>query len=149
MNGSSKAVSNGKFFEATTDLGFKVQNEYTDIIHQNEFYEYFGIVWSDFLSKKILPDEVIVNYRNETIYIVEKKFKSTNGSDDEKLYACEAKLNLYKRMLANFGYKVEMIYLCSDWYKKPCYKDTFDFMTSKGIKHFFNEIPLNVLGICA
>ena len=145
----AKAVHNGKCFEATTDLGFRLQNDYTDVLHQGEFYDYFGIVWSNFLSKKIVPDEVVVNHRTETIYIIEKKYKSVYGSDDEKLLACEAKLLSYKRMLASFGYKVEMIYLCNDWYKKPCYRDTFVYMGMKGIKHFFNEIPLSELGIVA
>ena len=83
----AKAVHNGKCFEATTDLGFRLQNDYTDVLHQGEFYDYFGIVWSNFLSKKIVPDEVVVNHRTETIYIIEKKSKSVYGSDDEKLLA--------------------------------------------------------------
>ena len=149
--GNRKAVKNGKSFEATTDLGFRLETDYTDVIHQNEFYDYFGIKWSDFLSKKIIPDEVLVNHKNGTIYVIEKKSQSSNGSSDEKLYCCHAKKQQYEKMLAKAGcgYKVQLIYLCSDWFRKPCYKDTFDYMDSVGVKHFFNEIPLSELGIVA
>ena len=144
----AKAVKSGQYFERLTDLS-KVSNTFCKVLHQNEFYKYFDIDWKVFLSKKIVPDEVVINHQNETIYIIEKKNQTTCGSNDEKLYACEAKKLKYSEMLRNTGYKVEMIYLCNDWFKKPCYKDTFDFMDMKGIKHFFNEIPLDVLGICA
>ena len=148
MNGT-KANLSGKQFEAKTDLGFRIENEYCDIIHQYEFYDYFGIKWNNFLSKRIIPDEVVINHRNETIYVIEKKNQTTYGSNDEKLLGCEFKKMKYEQMLADTGYKVQMIYLCNDWFKRPCYKDTFEFMTEKGVKHFFNEIPLSELGIVA
>ena len=147
--GGGNAVQTGKAFELKTDLGLKIDSEFCRVVHQNEFYKYFDIDWKQFLSKKILPDEVVINHLNDTIYVIEKKFQSSNGSNDEKLLGCEFRKLKYEKMLESTGYKVEMLYLCNDWFKKPCYKDTFDFMSEKGVKHFFNEIPLSALGICA
>ena len=147
--GGAEAVKSGREFEEATNLNKRISDELCKILHQNEFYKFFGIKWKNFLSKKIIPDEVLVNNHNMTVYIIEKKNQTSCGSNDEKLYACEAKKMKYSQMLAGYGYKVEMIYLCNDWFKQPCYKDTFDFMDMKGIKHFIDEIPLDALGLCA
>ena len=153
-DGSRKAVENGKKFETTTDLGFRLEDkEYCDVIHQNEFYDYFGIVWNNFLAKKILPDEVVINHRNQTIYIIEKKYRSESRtsahSDDEKLYACDARKQMFKKMLKNhgFGYKVEIIYLMSEGFHRPYYNDLFEYMKEHDVKYYFNDIPVRDLGI--
>ena len=148
MDGA-KAVKSGKAFEEMTNLELRINVEYCTVCHQNEFYKVFQINWKQYLSKRIVPDEVVINRKNKTVYIIEKKNQTSAGSNDEKLLACEFKKMKYSQMLANTEFSVEMMYLCNDWFKKPCYKDTFDFMDTKGIKHFFNEIPLSALGICA
>ena len=52
-----------------------------------DFYGKFlrqeGIRWQDYISKQLLPDEALLNFSNNTVYIIEKKFQNTSGSVDE------------------------------------------------------------------
>lgn len=50
-----------------------------------------GINWQDYISKKLLPDEALLNFANNTVYIIEKKFQHDSGSVDEKLQTCDFK----------------------------------------------------------
>ena len=68
-----------------------------------DFLEPLGVNWKDYLSKRMLPDDCFVNYRNKTVYIIEKKFQSSAGSVDEKLQTCDfnlKKMALLKNMIS-------------------------------------------------
>lgn len=110
-----------------------------------DFLEPNGVEWRKILSKRLLPDDCFINYRNNTVYIIEKKFQSSAGSVDEKLQTCDFKRKQYKKLLEPIGYNVEYIYLLCDWFKKPEYKDVLEYINSVGCKYYFNEIPLNVI----
>lgn len=52
-----------------------------------------GIKWEDIFSKKLLPDDAILVHETNTIYIVEKKYQNSSGSNDEKLQTPHTKLD--------------------------------------------------------
>ncbi|WP_342273958.1 hypothetical protein [Spiroplasma endosymbiont of Phycita roborella] len=43
--------------------------------------------------------------------------------------------------------KIEYWYLLSDWFKKPEYKDTLNYIIDSNCRYFFNYIPLKELGL--
>lgn len=99
------------------------------------------------LSKKLLPDDAIVNFKNSTVYILEKKFQHGSGSVDEKLQTCDFKKKQYQKLFQRHNVKVEYCYICNDWFKQAAYKDVIDYIHSVGYQIFFNEIPLEFLGL--
>lgn len=99
------------------------------------------------LSKKLLPDDAIVNFKNGTVYIIEKKFQHGSGSVDEKLQTCDFKKKQYQKLFRNHNAKVEYCYICNDWFKQAIYKDVIGYIHSVGCHIFFNEIPLEFLGL--
>lgn len=113
----------------------------------NDFLEPQGIDYTNYNSKKWLPDEAFINYRTRTAYIIEKKFQNTPGSVDEKLPNCEFKRLMYQKLCAPIRYSVEYIYVLSDWFHDPRYRDTLDYVESKGCPYYFNELPLDALGL--
>lgn len=42
---------------------------------------------------------------------------------------------------------VEYIYLLSEWFKKPKYKDVLDYIISMRCHYYFEYIPLSKLGL--
>lgn len=105
------------------------------------------IIWNDVISAKLLPDEALLNLQNNTIYIIEKKFQNTSGSTDEKLQTCDFKYKQYIKLFAPVNIMVEYIYICNDWFLKDRYRDVRDYIQSVGCHIFFNEIPLQMLGL--
>ena len=114
-----------------------------------DFLEPLGVDWKDYLSKRMLPDDCFVNYRDKTVYIIEKKFQSSAGSVDEKLQTCDFKRKQYKKLFSSIGYDIQYIYLLCDWFRKPEYRDVLQYIKEVGCDYYFNEIPLQVLNICA
>lgn len=104
-----------------------------------------GIDWKRILSKKLLPDDSIYVIVKNTLYIIEKKFQKVAGSVDEKLQTCDFKKKQYKKLLAPLNIDVEYIYVLSDWFKKPEYKDVLDYVISVGCGYYFGYIPLEKL----
>lgn len=112
-----------------------------------EVLEKAGIDWRTRIARKTLPDEVFINTETKDAYIIEKKFQNASGSTDEKLYGCNFKKTLFKRLLLGTGYNVEYVYVCNDWFKHPRYKDMRDYINDSECHLFFNEIPLDILGL--
>ena len=95
----------------------------------------FDCIWTDppyFLSKQ-QGYQIVQN--NDT------------GSVDEKLQTCDFKKKQYKKLLSQINIDVEYIYLLSDWFKKPEYKDVLDYIISVGCSYYFNYIPLDKLNL--
>lgn len=99
------------------------------------------------LSKKLLPDEAFFNLNTSTVYILEKKFQHLAGSVDEKLQTCDFKKKQYQRLFERLDIQVEYCYICNDWFRHPQYRDVIDYIHSVGCHIFFNEIPLEYMGI--
>ena len=99
------------------------------------------------LSKKLLPDEAFLNLNNNTVYILEKKFQNGAGSVDEKLQTCDFKKKQYEKLFRNHNINVEYCYICNDWFAQSSYSDVHEYINSVGCHIFFNEVPLEVMGL--
>ena len=164
--GGARTNANGLHFEQTTDLntalenvGYRVDNGH--IYNQNveiglsapkhniykNFLEPNKINYKEINSKRWLPDEAFINYQNNTVYIIEKKFQNVSGSVDEKLPGCDFKKKEYEKLFNPLNYQVEFIYVFNDWFKQPEYKDILEYIKNVGCRYFYNEIPLNILGL--
>lgn len=111
----------------------------------NDILEPRGIDYKKYISRKLLPDEALLNYLNNTIYIIEKKFQHSDGSVDEKLQTCDFKRKQYKKLFNPIKINVEYIYVLSDFFEQPRYVDVFNYIHSSGCEYFFNEIPIDYL----
>lgn len=164
--GGAQTNTNGLRFEQTTSLesalkiaNYTVHDEkvyYNNkliglTVPKNRIYSHFlepnGINYTFYNSKKWLPDECFINFKNKTAYIIEKKFQSSEGSVDEKLPGCHFKKLEYTKLFNPLGYHVEYLYVFNDWFKKRKYKDTLEYIEMMTCKFFFNKIPLDFLGL--
>jgi hypothetical protein len=115
-----------------------------------DFYKYIekrGVNWKELISKRLLPDDALLVIVRETLFIIEVKFQQVDGSVDEKLQTCDFKRKQYVKLVTPLGLKVEYVYVLSDWFKKPAYKDVLDYIHSVNCHYKFNELPLSWLGL--
>jgi len=99
------------------------------------------------LSKNLHPDEALVNYTNNKIYIIEKKYQERSGSVDEKLQTCGFKLQQYEKLIANTSFTISYTYVLSSFYNDKQYSDVFAFIKDQNCSYFFEEIPLEQVGL--
>jgi len=117
---------------------------------KHELYRYLdsvGIDWQKILSKKLLPDDAIYVIRNNTVCIIEVKYQEVAGNVDEKLQTCGFKLNQYKRLFAPLNHNVEYIYILNDWFRKPEYNDTLNYIIYMNCRYYFEYLPLHEIGL--
>jgi len=117
---------------------------------KHDFYLFLteeGIEWKNLISKKLLPDDALLVIVRETLFIIEVKYQQVAGSVDEKLQTCDFKCKQYLKLVAGLGLKVEYVYVLNDWFKKPEYKDTLDYIHSVNCHYKFNSLPLAWLGL--
>lgn len=138
---------------------------------KSSIYDYLihnGIDYKEVTSKKYEPDDAFINYRNNKLYIIEKKFQNGSGSVDEKLETFDYKRMIYKRLFmlktsveSHNTYKdivlsevidlvsdVEFIFIGNDFFENEKYNDVLDFMKRNDIFYFIDEtMPINVLGL--
>lgn len=103
--------------------------------------------WEKYISKRLLPDEALYVIVNNTLFIIEMKYQRVAGSVDEKLQTCDFKRKQYCKLFSPLNIEVEYIYILNDWFKKPEYKDTLDYIISVGCQFYFNYLPLQKLGL--
>ncbi len=138
--------------------GYSVQDDFilhkgkkvAQSISKNKLYYFLkerGIDYKTILSKKLLPDEALYIPNQKKVFIVEIKFQETAGSVDEKLQTCDFKKKQYQKLFKLLDVEVEFIYILSDWFKKPEYKDTLNFVSDVGCHYYFQMLPLEVLGL--
>ncbi len=156
----------GLNFEKKTDIlkllkskkGYKVKNnivyfedkEVARSFKKNGLYKFLeskGVDYTKILSKKLLPDEAIYVIINNTLYIIEVKFQKVAGSVDEKLQTCDFKRKQYAKLMAPLNIEVEYIYILSEWFNHPSYKDVRDYIISVGCQYYFKYLPLQKLGL--
>lgn len=106
-----------------------------------------GIDYRNFISKRLVPDEAIYVLKNNTLFVIEIKFQHVAGSVDEKLQTCDFKKKQYKKLMAPLNIDVEYIYILSDWFRKPEYKDSLDYVISVGCYFYFEYLPLEKIGL--
>lgn len=49
--------------------------------------------------------------------------------------------------MAPLNIEVEYIYILSDWFRNPIYKDVLDYIISVGCQYYFCYLPLQKLGL--
>lgn len=164
--GGARTNENGLTFEQTTSLdealldkGYILRgcevfdgNELIGLsVPKHEIYSVFlereGIDYRDFNSKKWLPDECFINLITRTAYIIEKKFQNSSGSVDEKLPGCHFKKWEYEKLFNEIDFEVEYLYVFNDWFLDPRYADTLEYIERMGCHYYFNQIPLDFLGL--
>ncbi len=164
--GGARTNQHGLLFEQETSLKEALINAGYTITERNNIKDRYGILlgiiapkhlfykcilepegvdWRNYISKRLLPDEAFLNFTNNTIYIIEKKFQHDSGSVDEKLQTCDFKKKQYQKLFSDTPYDVEYLYVCNDWFTQPCYRDVHQYIESVGCHIFFNEIPLDFL----
>lgn len=112
-----------------------------------KFLEEKGINWKNKISKRLVPDDALLIIVRETLFIIEVKYQQVAGSVDEKLQTCDFKRKQYLKLVTPMGLKVEYVYVLSDWFKQPKYKDVLDYIHSVNCHYKFNELPLAWLGL--
>ena len=167
VGGGAQTNVHGLHFEQTTELRDIFTNHPRYLVKENSIYDedikvatFFqksslyrdllipkGIDYKKYISKKMLPDDAILVHSISTLFIIEKKFQSCAGSVDEKLQTCDFKKKQYTKLLHPLNIKVEYCYFLSDWFLKDEYRDVKEYIISVGCRYFFNEIPLEYLGL--
>jgi len=127
--------------------GDKVAELYKKHTFYNSLLVKLDIDWTQYISKKLLPDDCIFVIIKNTVFIVECKHQQTKGSVDEKLQTCDFKKKQYKKLLSKANLDVEYIYLLDDWFRDPKYKDVLDYIQSVNCEYYFEYIPLYKLGL--
>jgi hypothetical protein len=120
------------------------------VFKQHAFYRFLeeeGVEWQKIVSKKILPDNALLVIVRETLFIIEVKFQQVAGSVDEKLQTCDFKRKQYTKLVMPLGLRVEYVYVLSDWFRAPGYRDTLDYVLCMNCHYHFGTIPLAWLGL--
>lgn len=117
---------------------------------KSEFYDFLaesGVDCAGVLSRKLLPDDVLLVPDRKTLFVIEVKYQQSEGSVDEKLQTCDFKHKQYMRLVAPLGLRVEYVYILNDWFKHPKYRDVLNYIESMDCHYRFNELPLDWLGL--
>ncbi len=143
----------------STTKGYTVYNDHTILFNgkevarsyrKNALYKYLesqGVDYKKIVSKKWLPDEAVFVIINNTLFVIEIKFQKTPGSVDEKLQTCDFKKKIYKKLMEPLNIKVQYIYILSNWFRQPRYKDSLDYVISMGCEYYFQFLPLKKIGL--
>lgn len=160
-------TKSGLRFESRTDLktlfgrinGYRIDGNYlifnselvAKLYKKHEFYSLFlsklNVDWKSKISKKLIPDASIFVISGKTLFIIEIKFQEVEGSVDEKLQTCDFKKKQYGRLLEGTGISIEYVYVLNDWFNDPDYRDVLKYIKSVDCHYFFNELPLDFLGL--
>lgn len=165
VGGGARTNVNGLGFEARTHLIDALNNHPDFRVLENQVFKNDEVVayyyekhdlykklleskeidYTKFISKKLLPDGALLV--DNTIYIIEKKFQNGAGSVDEKLQTCDFKKKQYEKLFSPIGISVQFYYVLNDWFNQPSNRDVFEYIRSVGCDYFFEELPLNRLGL--
>lgn len=119
------------------------------IFKKHRFYSFLeerGVDWRSIISKRLLPDDSIYIIINNTFFIIECKFQQVAESIDE-LLVCDFNKKQYQKLLSNLNMEVEYLYLLSNWFRKPEYRDVLDYIISVNCRYYFEYIPLQIFGL--
>lgn len=163
---SKYKLTEKKFAKKSTAKAYTVtrlsDNKDIGIITQkNRFYDvmkaYYDLDNANY--KKWLPDEVFFNFEINTVFIVEKKWQSGQGSVDEKILSFGSKRHLYQNNFNQLENEPKpLVEFCalfnSSWWldgnegsNAKRYQDSFDILRMDGIKIFFNTYDYRRFGL--
>lgn len=135
---ASRDTTTGIRFEKASDF---YRTDATVRLQQGAFAKWIEKMGGQNLAWEFRPDDAYYFADTNEVVIYEKKTQSKKGSCDEKLAACEWRLQDYRTILATIGVppeKVKMIYIFgTDWFKTPKYATLLAYMESKGCEYFF------------
>jgi hypothetical protein len=138
-------------YKVLNDAVYFNSEKVAEFYQKNKLYKNLlqprNIDYSKIISKKLLPDETILILKDKTLFIIEIKFQAVAGSVDEKLQTCDFKNKQYKKLLKPLNISVKYAYVLNDWFRKKEYKDVLDYVESVGCYYFFNELPMEFLGL--
>jgi hypothetical protein len=112
-----------------------------------DFLEEEGVNWRPLISKKLLPDDALLVIVRDTLFIIEVKYQQVAGSVDEKLQTCDFKRKQYLKLVTPLKLRVEYVYVLSDWFRDPAYKDVLAYIQSVHCNYYFGTLPLAWLGL--
>ncbi len=139
-----------KGYKVISNIIYYEDKEVAKSFKKNSLYKFLetkGVDYTRILSKKLLPDDAIYVVINNTLFIIEVKFQKVEGFVDEKLQTCDFKRKQYAKLMAPLNIEVEYIYILSDWFRNPKYKDVLDYIISVGCQYYFKYLPLQKLGL--
>ena len=110
-----------------------------------KFLEEYGIRWQDVVAKRLLPDDCVFVSKTHTLFIFEDISQRNAEIACRKLMGCDFVKKQYQKLLSRANIGVEYIYLLSDCFKKPEYRDVLDYVISARCRFFFGYIPLSIL----
>lgn len=137
-------------YTVKNNIIFFENREVARSLRKHSLYKYLsnqGVDYKKIISKQLLPDEALYVIINNTLFVIEIKFQKVSGSVDEKLQTCDFKRKQYAKLMAPLNIEVEYIYILSDWFRKPAYKDVLDYIISVGCQYYFGYLPLQKLGL--
>lgn len=143
-------LKKAKGYKVKGNIIFYNDSEVARSYKKDGLYKYLEsrkVDYKKIISKKLLPDEALYIITNNTLFIIEIKFQKVAGSVDEKLQTCDFKKKQYVKLMATLNIDVEYIYILSDWFRKPAYKDTLDYIISVGCHYYFSYLPLQKIGL--
>ena len=116
---------------------------------KHDLYKWFldkkWINRKELISAKLLPDNAIYVFINNTLFIVEIKYQEVSWSTDEKLQTCDFKKKQYERLLWWTNIKLEFCYVLNNWFKQEKYNDVLNYIQAMNCKYFFETLPLDYL----
>jgi hypothetical protein len=143
--------SESKNYSVEGDIVLFKGQKVAQLFKKNDLYKKYllpqNINHKDSISKRLLPDDTILVFEKKTLFVIEMKFQEVAGSVDEKLQTCDFKNKQYHKLMAPLKIDVKYVYILNDWFKKAEYKDVLEYIHSVGCYYFFNEVPLDFLGL--
>lgn len=145
-----------KDYEIKNGDVFFQEKKVAEIFRKWDMYKTFlkkkDIDWKKYVSRRFLPDYCLYVLQTNTLFIIEYKTQKTEGSVDEKLQTCDFKLYYYKKLLKKTGLDVKFVFLLnSGWFNDPKrklkYKDVYKYIRKRHCRYFFDEIPMDFLGL--
>ncbi len=159
--GGANTNASGLPFEFKTDLekllkdsGYRVEDGQIskDSVHIGElagkakiykFLESKNSIVQPPTVGKLWPDEAIYVASSDTLFIVEKKNQTVEGSTDEKIQTAVYKVHYYNMLLEGTSIKLKFMYLLNNWFQKEKYKLVIEWLEENGVAVYFDEIPLS------
>lgn len=153
--GGANTTKNGHAFEDKCNLANciltkkfgKGKNDFYDVIKiENKLFKrvfktglknYLKKYFEDKWKKNLQPDECLIDEDNKILYILEKKYQQRAGSVDEKIQTGDCKIFIYRHLYPQF--KINFIYILSDFYKKSKYTLEKMYLEEKGVIVFYGD----------
>jgi len=83
------------------------------------------------------PDECYIDFKNNNIFIIEKKFQQVGGSVCEKIQTPDFKMWQYNRLFDS-QFKICYMYCLSSWFETNC-RAELEYLEYKDIPYFFGD----------